>query len=107
MKFGKILNSLREERFIPKRDLANVIHISRQQIKAYEDGDNVPNIETLVALADYFDVSADYLLGRDNYVALPVSSKRRYLIIPDEFSDYEYELAKSFINLLRKQTIRR
>lgn len=105
MEFGKILNELREERFIPKRDLANAVHISRQQIKAYEDGDSVPNIETLLALADYFEVSADYLLGRDNYVALPVTAKKRYIPIPEEFSDYELNLAKGFIKLLRQQHI--
>ena len=107
MRFGKILNALREDRFMPKRDLANAIHISRQQIKAYEDGDNVPNIETFLALADYFEVSADYLLGRDNYVSLPVSAKKRYVVIPNEFSDYQYELVKGFIELLRKQESRK
>jgi transcriptional regulator with XRE-family HTH domain len=102
MEFGRALNKLREERFVTKKDLASKTGISRQQIKAYEDGKNFPTVVSLLAIADFLEVSADELLGRNNYVSTPADSKRRYVTLPDELSDEDCKLVKEFINLLLK-----
>lgn len=36
-------------------------------IRRYERGEALPNVESLIAIADYFCVSVDYLIGRTNY----------------------------------------
>ena len=58
------LKLLRAERGISQQQLANVIGVSQQSINKYENHDVEPDISTLIAIADYFDTSVDYLIGR-------------------------------------------
>jgi transcriptional regulator with XRE-family HTH domain len=62
--FPSLLRSLREEKKISQAALAKEIGITKSTIGLYETGDNVPDVKTLSRLADFYDVSADYLLGR-------------------------------------------
>lgn len=64
MKLFERLKSLRAEKKITRRNLAKFLGIDNSTYGKYELGTREPKIETLVKLADYFDVSADYLLGR-------------------------------------------
>lgn len=60
---------LRELRKISKKtqsELAEYLNVSRQCYNNYELNNREPNHETLILLADYFNVSVDYLLERDN-----------------------------------------
>lgn len=63
MKLGDILAELREDKSLKQKELAEQLHVSISSISAYETGSRVPNADALVALADYFDVTTDYLLG--------------------------------------------
>lgn len=47
-----------------QQELANLLGISTRAWRFYESGDREPNIAGLITLADYFDVSLDYLVGR-------------------------------------------
>lgn len=49
-----------------QQELAENIGCSRQAIAQYTDGSNAPNIDKLVSIAKYFDVSLDYLVGLSN-----------------------------------------
>lgn len=60
------LRELRKERGLTLRELGDVINTSNQNISNWEVGRSNPNIEYLIALADYFDVSIDYLVGRSD-----------------------------------------
>ena len=60
------LKELREEQGISKYKLAKDIGVNKQTISFWEEGINEPKISYLVLLADSFEVSADYLLGRNN-----------------------------------------
>lgn len=64
VEFREMLAELRQDRRMTQRDLAEAIHISTSSVSAYERGDRIPAIDILVQLANYFDVTADYLLGR-------------------------------------------
>ena len=48
-----------------QRQVANALGITERSYQRYE-AENNPNNETLIKLADYFDVSTDYLLGRSD-----------------------------------------
>ncbi len=65
MSFGSRLTSLRKERNMTQNDLANLLGISRGTVGMYEIGKNDPDTSTLFKLADFFSVTVDYLLGRD------------------------------------------
>lgn len=52
---------------LTQRQLADILNISQPSYIRYENGTAEPNLTNLVKLADYFDVSVDYLLGRKEY----------------------------------------
>lgn len=60
----KRLQRLREQRQISRRMLAELCGLSRNSICRYENGEREPTAGALSALADFFDVSVDELLGR-------------------------------------------
>lgn len=58
------LKSLRKQRKISQLRLALDLNMNQNTISRYENMERQADYETLVALADYFGVSLDYLLGR-------------------------------------------
>jgi len=60
------LNELREQNQVKREELAQVLGVSIRSISHYESGNRRPDYDGLLALADYFDVSLDYLVGRSN-----------------------------------------
>ena len=65
MKFPEILKKLRSQDEINQSQLAEAIGVSRSTIGMYESGKREPNFETMEAIADFFNVSFDYLLGNE------------------------------------------
>lgn len=59
---------------LTQNQLANNLGINRSTYNGYEQGISEPSIETLKKIADYFDVSLDYLCGRQNKNLLFVDS---------------------------------
>ncbi len=58
------LRDLRKERKLSMKKLGELIGLSESTVSLYETGKREPDNETLMKLADYFEVSVDYLLGR-------------------------------------------
>jgi len=66
--FGERLKEIRDERGVSMSELARQMKTSHQNISRWESGEIVPGGETLVKLANFLKVSADYLLGiRNDY----------------------------------------
>lgn len=63
--FPKRLQQLRERRRISRRVLSELCGLSKNMIARYERGERMPNIEDASTLADFFDVTLDYLCGRN------------------------------------------
>jgi len=64
--FSETLKILRKERAITQTKLAVVLKVSQKTIAHLENGYRNPGYELLITLADYFNVSLDYLTGRTN-----------------------------------------
>ena len=64
--FAIRLKTLRSNKNITTVVLAKEIGVSKQAISQFEKASTYPHCNTLVALADYFDVSLDYLCGRSD-----------------------------------------
>lgn len=64
--FPARLRELRKKHGISQRELANAIGMSTVGIQNYELQTRKPSAETIVLIADYFDVSLDYLMGRSD-----------------------------------------
>ncbi len=69
-KFGENLKTLRKQKGITQQQIADTINTSRSCISNYESGNRQPDNETIKLLADYFDVSVDYLFGRSEIKTL-------------------------------------
>ena len=67
MNFSEILKMLRENRSYTQQRLADALHVTKNSISHYERGISMPDLGTLCAIADIFDVSLDYLLGRSDF----------------------------------------
>lgn len=62
--FNNVFKSLRIASGLTQEELAQKLHISRSRVGMYETGARQPDYETLEAIADFFNVDMDYLLGR-------------------------------------------
>ncbi len=63
-KFSSRLKEVRVSGGKKQREVAEYLGIQLRSYQAYEGGDREPDIDALIALADFLDVSLDYLMGR-------------------------------------------
>ncbi len=101
MEIGKIIVELRKERGISRAELAKNIGVTYHALSKYETGDRQIDHELLVKVADYFNVTVDYLLGRNNVQSFSTS------IEEIEISDHTIDeltilVAKAFIDATAK-----
>ena len=64
-KFHEKLKMLRKKKGLTQKDIADLVHVNRVTYTNWEKGNREPNFETLLKLADLFDVSLDWLFGRE------------------------------------------
>lgn len=65
-KFKDILKEMRLEKGINQVNLASALGVSKGIISMWETGQREPTLSSLVAIADYFGVTLDYLVGREH-----------------------------------------
>ena len=65
MNIGEIIKELRIERNFSQQKLAEAIGVSQKAIDYWERGVNEPKASYIVRLADFFEVTCDYILGRE------------------------------------------
>lgn len=68
MNLGNVLVELRKRRNITQEELAKEMGVSAAAVSKWEKNYSMPDIQMLSALADYFDISTDELLGRKGYI---------------------------------------
>ena len=61
------LKALREEKKMSQREFAEIFGVAQSTVGNWEAGIREPELETIKRLADYFDVSTDFLLGRNTF----------------------------------------
>jgi transcriptional regulator with XRE-family HTH domain len=81
--FAERIKILRQQKDLSQQELAKIVGKTQQAVGLWEkEGGNEPDHETLNKLADYFNVSTDYLLGRTE-----ISTTDIYTHIQDEHLD--------------------
>lgn len=70
-KINEIIRVLRIKRGLSQSDLAKALGVSRSAIGNYELGLREPDIDTIEAMADYFDVSVADMMGREDVAITP------------------------------------
>lgn len=107
--FGEKLKELRLKKKMTQDEMAAILNVKRQTYSAYERSVSMPEPNTLVTLADYFDVSIDFLLDRapkftyrmsptqvdllEKYLKLPRKS-RRLLSCYADFLAYRVDMGQ-------------
>ncbi|WP_078577361.1 helix-turn-helix domain-containing protein [Salipaludibacillus agaradhaerens] len=87
---GKRLKILRQNKKLTQEELGKIINVSKVSISGYESGDRSPDTDNLRRLADYFDVTTDYLLGRSDHPELTAEDDEK------SFDYYKSKIAKEF-----------
>ena len=89
-KFSVILKTLRKEHNFTQQELADKSGISRSNINNWENDKSLPLPNGLIALADAFGCTVDYLLGRESEDGSIVINQQY------DFSDNEWKMIKMF-----------
>lgn len=76
------LIKLREKSELSLRELAEKTGIPRTTIRDWEIGATLPGARHLIKLADYYGVSVDYILGRDEISKLYVGNLPKRIVLP-------------------------
>ena len=103
------IKRLREKAGLSQKALAEKIGVSQQSINKYENHNIEPDIETLIRIADVFDTSVDYLIGRseidhkiEKLQACDLNEEERCLL--DRFRPLEHGQRQSVLSLLEAFT---
>ena len=67
VKFAQRLKELRLDNSLTQAELANALSVDQRTVSNWEKGIREPDFESLMKIARYFNVSADYLIGRVDY----------------------------------------
>lgn len=99
---GKRIKYLREEKELSQLEFSKILNISNSTLSQYEAGNRVPGDEIKKKIAEYFNVSLDYLMGasdiKNPYMNKNIKStdKEEQDIIPEEFTNPDE--ARAYVN---------
>ena len=100
--FGQRLKELRKSKRLTQQQLADIFFLNKSSISRYENDSQLPENEQLQKLADYFNVSIDYLLGRDENPN-PTSSPE--MLTKKEKLDIEKEALQMIENIDKAKVV--
>lgn len=86
----KNLKLLRKQHNLSQKEIGNIFHASQNTVSQWENGTRKPSYDIIKEIADYFDVSVDYLLGRQEQ--LPELNSKDKREIQEILDDTEQQL---------------
>ena len=103
--FKDRLRQLRKTRSgLTQAKMAKYLGIAKTTYASYEQGNRMPDIEIQKELADYFNVSLDYLHGRPNDLeALSMKQIRVASRIIEDFTEYQLSEINTFIEFIKNR----
>lgn len=96
---AKRLKQIRNENNVTQTALAKAVNKSRVVVTAYETGSRLPDVETIVAIADFFGEDINWLLGRTDF--RPASQKLNNAF--SRLTDSDRELIENLIYSLAEK----
>lgn len=103
--FSERLKNLREERNIYSKDLAHTLNVEPATVTNWEKGNRFPREDMLIKIADFFDCTTDYLLGRtDNRSSIIYFGELNNKPVEIEVDkDYPYDLTPQDVENILNQ----
>lgn len=71
LSFGEKIRLLRESKGLTQAQLGQIVNMTQRKVSYLENGKYEPSLEDIWVLCDYFQVSADYLLGFSKHLPYP------------------------------------
>ncbi len=102
---GKRIKELRLEINLNQSEFANILNIRNTTLSQYENGINIPNDDMKIKIADYFNVSVDYLLGRSdnrNYKD-EIIANAFHQVSTDGLSQEDIDFVKAMVEQLKNK----
>lgn len=101
---GSRLRALRKGKRINQATLGKILGVSKVSVSGYENGTREPDITSLIRLADYFNVTVDYLINRNQF---DVTNQTPIMIFAsDNLTDNDLNEIKSFIEFKKNQNLK-
>ena len=100
------LAKLRKERNLTQKDIAKILNIQQSTYSGYESGSYEPTIATLTKLADFYNTSIDYIVGRETEtINLNILDDKRSALIKEIISstDNKVNLLSSYLDGLNQK----
>ena len=110
------IKELRTKKGFTQDILAESLMVNRSTLANWEISRAFPDVNTIVKMADLFDVSADYLLGRDDYIQRIAAQKRNLVtaqmdevlkqsgvVLTEEEQTFLGDLLKSYIETIKNK----
>ena len=107
LNIGERITQLRKQKGWSQNDLAKAIEASRDMIGKYERNDNLPSVEVAFKLADIFEVSVDYLLGKGQHASYDKETIKRLESIENLDSETRKTLFQVIDTFLRYSKARK
>jgi transcriptional regulator with XRE-family HTH domain len=101
------LNQLRNEKKWTQEEMSNKVGIARTTYAMYEQGKRNPDYETLKKIADLFDVSTDYLLGRTDIRNPEKKPEGRFFYDLDNASQEDLDELESYFKFMQERKQKR
>ncbi|MEY2239413.1 helix-turn-helix domain-containing protein [Bacillus altitudinis] len=101
--FGKRITTLRKKAGLTQEELAKKLNVTRSALSQYELGTREPNYDLLLKIADFFEVTVDYLIGRSDNPDYKIIDDNKIESDPD--LQIAFHAASDFSEEARKQTI--
>ena len=105
LKQGEILKKLRVEKELTQEELGKDIGVSGQSIKNWENDRRKYDLKAILKLAEYFDVTTDYLLGlsKDKKPIEDITERQKEAIrMTDSLSDDEFRSVLEMVLTFKK-----
>lgn len=90
LKISERIQELRKSHNLTQSDLAKKMRVTRSSVNAWEMGISIPSTEKLIDLSLFFNISLDYLVGKDDEFNLNISE------LSDKEKDLVVQLVKMF-----------
>lgn len=104
---GQKLKAIRTEKKIKQSDVATFLGCARTTYTQYETGASEPDIDTINKLADYYEVSVEYLLGRTESPTSPTVTENDLKVAlfggSGKVTDEMWEEVKNFAEFVKKK----
>jgi transcriptional regulator with XRE-family HTH domain len=101
---GERLATLRKNKGLTQEELAPILNITRSALSLYELNKRDPDTNTLKRIADYFNVTTDYLLGRSDVPSPPKNGKQNQNTLKKDVNQY-IDTIKHIEDLLKSNDI--